>query len=103
MKTKGPPVTGRHRQTSAETVWDQLACEGASLARRTARTIRWGAALARACSVFLRKMVIGDRRPRTRRWTQCRSDTHGLRQLQRIPAGDLEVISAGSDGPVQAG
>ena len=67
VRTKGTPVTGGHRDKAdriAETVWDlELACEGAfSLTRRTARSDRgrWGAALARACSVFLRKMVIGD-------------------------------------------
>ena len=67
VRTKGTQVAGRHRDKAeriAETVWDlELACEGAfSLARRTERSDlgRWGAALARACSIFLRKMVIGD-------------------------------------------
>ena len=67
VKTKGTQVAGRHRDKDeriAETVWDlELACEGAfSLAQRTSRSDRrrWGAGLARACSVFLRKMVIGD-------------------------------------------
>ena len=65
--TKGTQVAGRHRDKAeriAETVCDlELACEGAfSLTQRTARSDRgrWGAALARACSVFLRED--GDRR-----------------------------------------
>ena len=74
VKTKGTPVTGRRRdkpERIAETVADlELACEGAfSLARRSPRGSRqrWGAALARACSVFLRKKVVGDRNdPATR-------------------------------------
>ena len=96
VKTKGPPVTGRHRdkpERIAETVWDlELACEGAfSLARRTARSDRgrWGAALARACSVFLRKMVIGDRKdPATRLLDDSVVQTFGMDfdKLQRIPA-----------------
>ena len=68
VRTKGTQVAGRHRdkpERIAETVRDlELACEGAfSLARRTAPRDRgqWSAPLARACSVFLRKMVIGDR------------------------------------------
>ena len=68
IETKGTQVTGRHKDKGeriAETASDlELACEGAfSLAQRTARSDRgrWVAALARACSVFLRKMVIGDR------------------------------------------
>ena len=68
VRTKGTQVAGRSKDKTeriAETVWDlELACEGAlSLARRTEPRDRgrWNAALARACSVFLRKMVIGDR------------------------------------------
>ena len=68
VPTKGTQVAGRRRdklERIAETVCDlELACEGAfSRAQRAARDDRgrWGAALARACSVFLRKMVIGDR------------------------------------------
>ena len=68
VRTKGTQVAGRHRdkpERIAETASDlELACEGAfSLAQRTDRSDRgrWVAALARACSVFLRKMVIGDR------------------------------------------
>ena len=96
VKTKGPPVTGRRRdkpERIAETVWDlELACEGAfSLARRTARSDRrrWGAALARACSVFLRKMVIGDRNdPAIRLLDDSVVQTFGMDfdKLQRIPA-----------------
>ena len=74
VKMKGTQVAGRHKDRSeriAEAVSDlELVCEGAySLARRTERAdrVRWSAALARACSVFLRKMVIGDRNdPATR-------------------------------------
>ena len=67
VKTKGTQVAGRFRdkrERIAETVWDlRLACDGAvSLGERTAGSEQghWFGALARACSVFLRKMVIGD-------------------------------------------
>lgn len=67
IRMKGTPVAGQFRDKDkriAETVADlELACAGAlSLAARTGRVrVRSGAALARACSVFLRKMVLGDR------------------------------------------
>ena len=68
VKTKGTPVAGRQRDKSeriAESVADlRLACEGAvSLSVQADQRGRsqWLAALARACSVFLRKLVIGDR------------------------------------------
>ena len=67
VETKGTQVAGKFKdkpERIMETVQDlELACEGAfSLSQRTAPIDRkrWGAALARACSVFLRKMVIGD-------------------------------------------
>ena len=96
VRTKGTQVTGRHRNKAeriAETVWDlELACEGAfSLARRTVRSDRgrWGAALARACSVFLRKMVIGDwNDPATRLLDDNVVRTFGISfdKLRQIPA-----------------
>ena len=66
---KGTTVAGRHRdkrERITESVADlRLACEGAfSLIGQEAdprQHGQWLAALARACSVFLRKMVIGDR------------------------------------------
>ena len=94
--TKGTQVAGRHRDKAeriAETVCDlELACEGAfSLTQRTARSDRgrWGAALARACSVFLRKMVIGDwNDPSTRLLDDSVVRTFGIGfdKLRRIPA-----------------
>ena len=96
VRTKGTQVTGRHKdkpERIAETVWDlELACEGAfSLAQRTARSGRgrWSAALARACSVFLRKMVIGDRNDSaTRLLDDSVVQTFGVDfdKLRRIPA-----------------
>ncbi|MCY3808962.1 MAG: hypothetical protein OXG58_05990 [Gemmatimonadetes bacterium] len=95
VRTTGTQVTGRHRdkpERIAETVSDlELACEGAfSLAARTERgdRVRWGAALARACSVFLRKMVIGDRNdPATRLLDDSVLRTFGVgfARLRRIP------------------
>ena len=96
VRTKGTQVAGRHRDKAeriAETVWDlELACEGAfSLARRTERSDRgrWGAALARACSIFLRKMVIGDwNDSATRLLDNSVVRTFGMDfdKLRRIPA-----------------
>lgn len=95
VKTKGMQVTSRHKdkpERIAETVADlELACEGAlSLARRTARgdRLRWSAALARACSVFLRKMVVGDRNdPATRLLDDgvVKALGVGFAKLRRIP------------------
>ena len=94
--TKGTQVAGKHRDKAdriAETVCDlELACEGAfSLTQRTDRRDRgrWGAALARACSVFLRKMVIGDRNDPSTRLLDDRvvqSFGIGFGRLRRIPA-----------------
>ena len=94
--TKGTQVAGKHRDKAeriAETVCDlELACEGAfSLTQRTARSDRgrWGGALARACSVFLRKMVIGDwNDPSTRLLDDSVVRTFGIGfdRLRRIPA-----------------
>ena len=96
VKTKGTRVAGRGRDKAeriAETVCDlELACEGAlSLARRSLPKDRgrWGAALARACSVFLRKMVIGDRNdPATRLLDDgvVRTFGIGFDKLRRISA-----------------
>ena len=68
VETKGTQVAGKHKdkfERIAETACDlELACQGAfSLAQRSEQSDRgrWVAALARACSIFLRKMVIGDR------------------------------------------
>ena len=95
VKTKGTPVAGRYRdkvERIAETVSDlELACEGAfALSQRTPRSNRrqWSAALARACSVFLRKMVIGDRNdPATRLLDESVIETFGVSfaSLRRIP------------------
>ena len=95
VRTKGTQVVGRHRDKAeriAETVWDlELACEGAfSLVRRTAPRDRgrWSASLARACSVFLRKMVIGDRNDSaTRLLDDSVARTFGVDfdRLRRIP------------------
>ena len=95
INTKGTQVAGRHRdkfERIAETVSDlELACEGAfSLTQRTAKGDRgrWGAAFARACSVFLRKMVIGDwNNPSTRLLDDSVVQTFGIGfdRLRRIP------------------
>ena len=96
IESKGTQVAGRHRDKFAriaETVCDlELACEGAlSLARRSAKGDQgqWGAALARACSGFLRKMVIGDwNDPSTRLLDDGVVRTFAIRfhRLRRIPA-----------------
>ena len=96
VRTKGTQVAGRHRdkpERIAETVRDlELACEGAfSLARRTALKDRgqWSAPLARACSVFLRKMVIGDRNDSATRLLDdsvVRMFGIEFNKLRRIPA-----------------
>lgn len=94
VSTKGTQVAGRHRdkfERIAETVCDlELACEGAfSLTQRTPKGDRgrWGAALARASSVFLRKMVIGDRDdPSTRLLDDSVVESFGIgfNRLRRI-------------------
>ena len=96
VESKGTQVAGRHRDKFAriaETVCDlELACEGAlSLARRSAKggQAQWGAALARACSVFLRKMIIGDwNDPSTRLLDDgvVRTFAIGFHRFRRIPA-----------------
>ena len=96
VTTTGTQVAGRHRDKGErikETVRDlELACEGAfSLAGRTAPRdrVRWCAPLARACSVFLRKMVIGDRNDSaTRLLDDSVARTFGLEfdRLRRMPA-----------------
>ena len=96
VDTKGTQVAGRHKDKFvriAETICDlELACEGAlSLARRSAKggQGQWGAALARACSVFLRKMVVGDwNHPATRLLDEdvVRNFAIGFHRLRRIPA-----------------
>ena len=96
VRTKGTPVTGRFRDKAeriAETVSDlELALEGAvSLIRRTAQNDweRWSAALSRACSVFLRKMVIGDRNDSATRLLDdsvVRSYGIDFHRLRRVPA-----------------
>ena len=106
VRTKGTPVAGRHRdkpERIAETVSDlELACEGAfSLARRTERgdRVRWGAALARACSVFLRKMVIGDRNdPATRLLDESVIQMFGVgfARLRRMPPKRRTIEAGGS-------
>ena len=113
VNTEGTSVTGRDRdkpERIAETVTDlQLASEGAlSLVRRTARIDqgRWFPALARACSIFLRKMVIGDRNnPATRLLDEDVIAQWGLNfeKLRRIPAVQrtLEVGIQSLDGFVK--
>lgn len=95
-RTKGTLVAGRDKdkvERIAETVSDlELACEGAfSLMQQTARKDgwRWFASLARACSVFLRKMVIGDRNdPSSRLMDDSVVQRLGIafNRLRRIPA-----------------
>lgn len=95
VKARGTPVAGRHRdkvERVAETVSDlELACEGAFfLSQRTPPNNggQWSAALARACSVFLRKMVIGDRNdPATRLLDDSVVEAFGVgfARLRRIP------------------
>ena len=113
VRTKGTQVAGRHRDKAeriAETICDlELACEGAlSLTQRTARSHRgqWGAALARACSVFLRKMVIGDwNNPSTRLLDDSVVQTFGIGfdRLRRITAERraIEIRRSIQDGMVK--
>ena len=108
VSTRGTQVAGRHKdkvERIAETVCDlELACERAfSLTQRTARSDRgrWGAALARACSVLLRKMVIGDSNdPSTRLLDEgvVRRFGIGFDRLRRIPA-ERRTIEVGRSFP----
>ena len=113
VRTKGTPVAGKYRDKAERisgTVSElRLACEGAySLSERSAPSDRaqWFAALARACSVFLRKMVIGDRDdPATRLLDDEVLETLGMRfdKLKRI-VGDrqtLEVVQSISGGRME--
>ena len=113
VRTKGTQIAGRHRDKAeriAETVWDlELACEGAfSLFRRTAPRDRgrWSASLARACSVFLRKMVIGDRNDSaTRLLDDSVARTFGVDfdRLRQIPAeGRTLKVGMSTQGGVVA-
>ena len=109
VRTKGPPVTGRHRDKSeriAETVSDlEVACEEAfSLARRTERghQARWVADLARACSFFLRKMVIGDRNDPATRLLDApvvRMFGLGFAKLRPIPPPERRTMEVGMSMP----
>ena len=94
---KGTPVAGRHRdkhERIEESVADlRLACEGAFAlsGHEPNRHDRgqWLPPLARACSVFLRKMVIGDRdNPATRLLDDdlIRASGMGFHKLRRISA-----------------
>ena len=104
VATKGTQVAGRHKDKFAriaETICDiELACEGAlSLAHRSAKGDQgqWGAALARACSVFLRKMVIGDwNNPSTRLLDDAvvRTFAIGFHRLRRVPPNGARSNSA---------
>lgn len=114
IATKGTQVAGKHKdkaERTAETVCDlELACEGAfSLTQRTARSDggRWCAALARACSVFLRKMVIGDwNDPSTRLLDDSVVQTLGIRfdRLRRILSErrTIEIRMSVQDGMLKA-
>ena len=113
IRTKGTPVAGMHKdkfERIADTVSDlRLACEGVySLGERSIRSDRWQwlAAFARACSVFLRKMVIGDRdNPKTRLLDDEMTETLGLSfdRLRRIVGGrqTLEVIQSIAEGRIE--
>ena len=95
LETKGTQVAGRHKDKGeriAETASDlELACEGAfSLVQGTDRSDRgrWVASLARACSVFLRKMVIGDRNDSSTRLLDdsvVQTFDIGFDRVRRIP------------------
>ena len=75
VRTKGSPITGRHkekRERITEALCDlQLAIDGLrirlSQSDDMSQLQQSCAALARACSIFLRKMVIGDRNRREMR------------------------------------
>lgn len=106
VSTKGTPVAGRHRDKSeriAESVADlRLACEGAySLSGQTEQGDRaqWLAALGRACSVFLRKMVIGDGDDSATRLLDeevIRASGMGFHKVRRISGArrELEVVQS---------
>ena len=110
VSAKGTTVAGRHRdkrERIGETVADlQLACEGAfSLIRQEADQrdrSQWLAPLARACSVFLRKMVIGDRDdPATRLLDDdmIRTSAIGFHNVRRISAARRQLeIEQSLDG-----
>lgn len=102
VSTKGTPVAGRHRdkrERIGESVADlRLACEGAfSLVRQEADQrdrSQWLAPLARACSVFLRKMVIGDRDDPTTRLLDddmIRTSGIGFHNVRRLSATRREL------------
>ena len=102
VKTRGTQVAGRFRDKTdriAEAIWDlRSACEGAvSLGNRTpvAEQGQWFAALARACSVFLRKMVIRDwNDPSTRLLDEnvLREFGMGFDRLKRVTATRRTLI-----------
>ena len=86
-----------------------LVRERSPLTQRTARSDRGrrGAALARVCSVFLRKMVIGDRNdPSTRLLDDSVVRTFGIGfdRLRRIPAErrTIEVRMSFQGGMIEA-
>ena len=108
--SRGSQVTGRHkekRERIREALCDlQLAVDGTAsqLARseRSEQFLQTAGALARACSIFLRKTVIGDRNDRKTRLLDdeiCRSLDLKFGKIRSIPGSRREfTIRQGIDG-----
>lgn len=111
VPSRGSPVTGRNKEKAertCEALCDlQLAIDGtaAQLARGEAfdQLQQSAAALARACSIFLRKTVVGDRNARATRLLDddiCQSLDLAFSRLRRIPTDRRRqlTITSGFDG-----
>ena len=97
IRSRGSQVTGRHKE-KRERIHDalcdlQFAIDGAAAQlahpEQSEHLQQTTAALARACSIFLRKMVLGDRKVRATRLLDddiCRSLEIAFSRLRRIPA-----------------
>ena len=103
ISDSGSQVTGRHKEKGErihDTLCDlHLALDG--VAAQLARSEQFehleqsAAALARACSIFLRKMVLGDRNVRATRLLDddvCRSLELAFSRLRRIPGNRGQFI-----------
>ena len=114
VKTEGSPITGRHKDKQeriSETISDlQLALDGVRVQSSELRGLEQLAqstsALARACSIFMRKMVLGDRsQPKSRLLDDdiCRSLNLDFDRIRKVPlCKELLVLDWSiSNGDVQ--
>ncbi len=103
ISDRGSQVTGRHKEKEErihDTLCDlHLALDGATAQLARSKQFEHmeqsAAALARACSIFLRKMVLGDRNVRATRLLDddvCRSLELAFSRLRRIPGNRGQFI-----------